>query len=396
MELQDTTYNTGQEECGQCSGYQHHITITKQSINEDHDHHPPPNRKRQLSCDNEDELYVPALKKANSTHHRIGIIIPIMAKRLQHTIATYSHWRMNGFDIVLIFNENEEKEIRKILCKLPKCVRGSFVMHSYTTRIPPNAGIAKHEAYNIVKEYLNRPDFQFVLLLDDTLKDIVDTCTGKSIMITPTTFYRTVEKFAIESPIFGGTVAYERFKKRHKKGGIKRNKQRCKKEGLKRVKGAFLQQALIFSCRGTMTLKMNVDKYIAKMRALSYRKVPFGEDIAFQVSLYEKKVLSKVKSPQFWGIGILRIPHKSSTKPAFDQLEDSTKEEIKQMLIYLDEQNALSTNPKDELMGVRVIPGGPIRIPITGREGERPWREAFNDTFNAANNNKDLVNKRHC
>ena len=85
------------------------------------------------------------------------------------------------------------------------------------------------------------------------------------------------------------------------------------------------------------------DEYnIAKMRELSYRKVPFGKDIAFQVSLYEHGLLSKEKSPLFWGIGISRIPHKSSTKPEFDQLEVATREELKDMLIYLDMQNALS------------------------------------------------------
>ena len=91
-----------------------------------------------------------------------------------------------------------------------------------------------------------------------------------------------------------------------------------------------MQQALIFSCRGTPTLKehfKDVDDYVAKMRELSYRKVPFGEDVAFQltVSLYEHGVLSKEKSPQFKGIGSSRIPHKSSTKPPFDQLGVATR-----------------------------------------------------------------------
>ena len=324
--------------------------------------------------------------KAKDAHHRIAIVIPIMAKRLQYIIATYNRWRRNGFDVVLLFNENEKKAIHKILRKLPKCIRRSFIMYSYTTSSPPNAGIPKHEAYSILQKYLDRPDFKFALLLDDTVKDIIDTCTAKSIMTTPNEFYRAVEKFAIESPIFGGTVAYERFKKRHKKGGIKRTKRRCKKGGIKRIKGAFLQQALIFSCKGTPTLEKHFedidDEYIVKMRKLSYRKVPFGEDIAYQVSLYEKEILSKEKSPQFWGIGISRIPHKSSSKPAYDQLDGDTKKEMRDLLNYLDEQKALSINPQtNELRGVMVIPGGRIRIHITGREGERLWREAFNDTF---------------
>ena len=89
------------------------------------------------------------------------------------------------------------------------------VMHPYTTSIPPNAGIAKHEAYCILKEYLNRPDFQFALLLDDTVNDIVNTFTDteESIMNTPTEFYHAVEDFAIESPVFGGTVAHKRYTK---------------------------------------------------------------------------------------------------------------------------------------------------------------------------------------
>ena len=326
-------------------------------------------RKRQLSCDSDDKVYVPhATKKfkADDAHHRIAIIIPIMAKRLRYNIANYSRWRRSGFDVVLVYNGAEEGAITKILHHYAKV---SFVMHRYTTKISPNAGIAKCKAYSILKKYLERPDFQFALLLDDTVQDILNTYTEESIMKTPTEFYHAVENFAKKSPVFGGTVAYKRHKKR------------CKKRGIQRVKGAFLQQALIFSCRGTTTLKMNVDEYIAKMRALNYRKVPFGEDVAFQVSLYEHKVLSKEKSPQFWGIGVSRIPHKSSTKPSFDQLEDETRQEMKELLIYLDTQNALSINPKGELTGVRVIPGGRIRIPITSSSRERPWREAFKYTF---------------
>ena len=372
-----------------CSNFPYdETTITKQSTDEDNYHHPlltppqPPNRKQRLSCDNDVEVAIPKKLKAYNTHHQIAIIIPIMKERLPCTIAKYGHWRKSSFDVVLVYNRAEEGAVTEILDQYASDTKISFVTHPCTTRIPPNAGIAKHEAYSILKEYLDRPDFQFALLLDDTVEDIFNTCPQKSIMTTPTEFYRAVEKFAIESPVFGGTVAYNRNKKRHKKIGIKRNKQRCKKGELKRIEGAFLQQALIFSCRGTPTLKKHfkdVDEYVAKMEKLSYRKVPFGEDIAFQVSLHEHGLLSKEKSPQFKGIGSKRIAHRSSTKP--DKLDGDIKEEMRKTLIYLDEQNALITNPKGELMGLSVIPGGPQRITIEGKEGERPWREAFNDTF---------------
>ena len=358
-----------------CSNFPHdEATFIKQLTNEDNYHHPlptppqPSNRKRQLSCDSKDEVDVPASKKskADDTYHQIAIIIPIMAKRLPHTIAKYSHWRGNGFNVVLVYNEDEKGAV------LDQCA--SFITHPYTTKISPNAGIAKHEAYHILKEYLNRPDFQFALLLDDTVEDIINTYTEESIMTTPNKFYNAVKRFAEVSPIFGGSVGYKRHPKK------------CKQEGITTVNGSFLQQALIFSCRGTPTLEKHFedvnDEYIAKMRELSYRKVPFGEDVAFQLSLYEHGLLSKEKSPQFWGIGISRIPHKSSTKPAFDQLGVATREELKDMLIYLDKQNALSINPQTKkLRGVRIIPGGRIRIRIKGRKGERPWREAFNYTF---------------
>ena len=385
MDLEDT--NTSQQNYVHCSNFPYdEATITKQSTDEDNYHHllltlpqPPSNCKRQLSYDNEDGTDVPAPKKskANDAHHRIAIIIPIMAKRLPRTIANYSCWRRSGFDVVLVYNEDEEGAVTEMLYQYASDMKISFVMHAYTMRVPPNAGIAKHEAYCILKKYLDRPDFQFALLLDDTVNDIINTFTDteESIMSTPTEFYHAVEDFAVESPVFGGTVAHKRHPKVFKHV----------QKGIATVKASFLQQALIFSCRGTPTLEKHFkdidNEYIAKMRRLNYWKVPFGEDVAFQVSLYEQKVLSKEKSPQFWGIGISRIPHKSSTKPAFDQLEDDTKKEIREMLIYLCEQKALSIKPKDELTGVRVIPGGPIRIRINGRKGERPWREAFNYTL---------------
>jgi hypothetical protein len=374
MDLGDSnTYQLKYVQCSNYGGYQNDDeTINKPLIDEDKNHHLPSNYKRQLSCDNDDELYVPAPKKfkGDEAHHRIAIIIPIMAKRLQHNISTYNRWRKNGFDIVLVFNNNEEEAITNILNQDTKA---SSVMHPYTTSIPPNAGIAKHESYRILKQYLDRPDFQFALLLDDTVNDIVNTRTGKSIMTTPTEFYHAVKRFAQVSPIFGGTVAY------------KRHPGECKQEGIATVSGSFLQQALIFSCRGTPTMKKHfedIDDYIETMERLNYRRVPFGEDVAFQVALYEHEVLSKKKSPQFWGIGISRLPHKSSTKPSFDQLKVETKEVLKDLLIYLYKQNVLSINPQtNELRGVKVIPHGRIRIPITGSKGERPWREAFNYTF---------------
>ena len=337
----------------------------------------PPNRKHQLSCDDDMDVPVPKKFKANDTHHRIAIIIPIMAKRLPRTITNYGCWIKSGFDVVLVYNRSEEGAVTKILDQYASDTKISFVTHPYTTSIPPNAGIAKHEAYRILKQYLDRPDFQFALLLDDTVNDIINTFTDteESIMTTPTEFYHAVEDFAAKSPVFGGIVAHKRHPEIFERV----------QEGIATVKASFLQQALLFSCRGTPTLEKHFrdidNEYIAKIRRLNYWKVPFGEDVAFQVSLYEQKVLSKEKSPQFWGIGISRIPHKSSTRPAFDQLEDDTKKEMREMLIYLHEQKALSIKSKDELTGVRIIPGGPIRIRINGCKGERPWREAFNYTL---------------
>ena len=62
-------------------------------------------------------------------------------------------------------------------------------------------------------------------------------------------------------------------------------------------------------------------------------------------------------------------------------MPDTTKEEVKDM-IYLREQGALRIDPiTNELTGVRVIPGGPVRLHIKVGKGERPWRDAFNHTF---------------
>jgi hypothetical protein len=219
MDLEDT--NTRQQKFMYCSnydGYPHDDKIiTKESTDEDNsDLHPQPNHKRQLSCDDEDELYVPAPKKskASDADHRIAIIIPIMAKRLEYNINTYICWRRNGFDIVLVYNKDEEEAITNILHQHAPDMMTSSIMHPYTTSSPPNAGIAKYNAYRILQLYLDRPDFQFALLLDDTVNDIVNTCTAKSIMTTPTEFYHAVETYALKSPIFGGTVAYKRHPKK--------------------------------------------------------------------------------------------------------------------------------------------------------------------------------------
>ena len=164
-----------------------------------------------------------------------------MAKQLRYNITNYSHWRRNGFDVVLVLNKHEKKAVTSILQQYASDMKISFVTHSYSTRIPSNAGIAKRKAYCILKKYLQRPDFQFALLLDDTVNDIINTFTDteESIMTTPTEFYHAVEDFAVESPVFGGRVAHRRHPE------VFEHMQ----EGIAVVKGAFLQQALIFSCK---------------------------------------------------------------------------------------------------------------------------------------------------
>ena len=137
MDLEDT--NTSQQNYVHCSNFPYdEATFIKQSTNEDNYHHPlptppqPSNHKWQLSCDSKDEVDVPASKKskADDTYHQIAIIIPIMAKRLPHTIANYSHWRGNGFDVVLVYNEDEKGAVTEILHQYV-----SFVTHPYTTKI---------------------------------------------------------------------------------------------------------------------------------------------------------------------------------------------------------------------------------------------------------------------
>ena len=154
----------------------------------------------------------------------------------------------------------------------------------------------------------------------------------------------------------------------------------------------------------------NAEEYMTKMRRLSYKSVPFGEDVSFQIALYEHGVLRKEESAQhkgesiqhkgesiqhkresvhhkgesaqFWGLGILRIKYKSTTKRAFEKLDVEAKEVLKDMMIYLKEHGILSFNPcTKRLNGVKVIPGGRIRIRIRGRVGERPWRQAYECAF---------------
>ena len=304
---------------------------------------------------------------------KVVIIIPIMAERLHNIIDTYICWSMNGYDIVLVVTEDEEKKVTTIVQQhnLQTLRNTSIVLHSYTASTRPNAGIAKKEAYNILLGYLDRPDFMYALLLDDTVNDITDTSTRKSIMTNAEEFCKAVEPFAEKSPVFGGTVSPDRNRKRCKRGGV--------------VGGGFLQQAIIFSCRGTPTLRKHfkdADEYVTKMRALTYRRVPFGEDVAFQISLYEHRVLPEYKKAQFWGIGVYRIKHESATKRPFAEMDDTTKEALKEMIVYLRDRGALKIDPHtNELTGVRVIPGGDVRIYIRGSEGERPWREAYNYAF---------------
>ena len=356
--------------------------FTSDSTDENHKHSPLMQvpcksiNRRSLNYDDDNK---PPAKKFKSEEapsgHQIAVIVPIMASRLQQTIGTYKCWSKKGFDIVLVFNKDEKEAITKIIHSYAPDMVTTFVLHAYTTSIPPNAGIAKSKAYSILQWYLDHSNYHFALLLDDTVDDIFDTSTEKSIMTNPTNFCISVKEFAEESPVFGGTVAY------------KRHRDKCQQGGIARVKRAFLQQALVFSCRGTSTLTKhyeNIDDYIDTMRELSYRRVPFGEDVSFQVALYEKRVLSHKKSPQFWGLGVSRIDHVSATKPSFDQLNHETKEALKEMMIYLQKQRTLRFNSNKELVELRVLPGCHICIPIIGKNGERPWREAHEYAFSSS------------
>ena len=63
-------------------------------------------------------------------------------------------------------------------------------------------------------------------------------------------------------------------------------------------------------------------------------------------------------------------------------MSDTTKEAMKEIMIYLRDRDALKVDPLSyELTGVRVIPGGIVRFYIKGGKGERQWREAYNYIF---------------
>ena len=313
--------------------------------------------------------------------HQVAIVPPIMASRFQQMVATHCRWRRNGFIIVLVFKKDEEKEIIRILQQHAPDMMNSFTLHPYMSN-PSNAGIAKGAAYDFILEnYLDDPNVKFAVLPDDTVNNMIDTRTEKSIMTDPTEFYKTVIQFAEKSPIFGGTVAYKRHKKKQLRK--KQRQKKCQQEDDEpaRVKRGFLQQALVFSCRGAPTLIKhfkNAEQYMIMMQKLRYRNVPFGEDISFQIALYEYEVLHKGKSAQFWGFGISRIAHKSATKLSFDNLDDEAKEALKDMMIYLKQQEALSID-SNELSGVMVIPG--INKSFISIEGGRPWRELYEYAF---------------
>ena len=308
--------------------------------------------------------------------HQVAIVIPIMESRFRRMVATYCGWRRNGFIIAFVFKKVEEKEIISILQQHAPDMINSFILHPYMSD-PSNAGIAKGAAYDFIKHnYLNDPNIEFAVLPDDTVDNIVNTHTApeESIMTSPTEFYNTVIKFAAESPVFGGTVAYKRHRKK------------CQnlQDETARVDRGFLQQALIFSCRGSPTLEMikhfkNVAEYISKMQRLVYRSVPFGEDVSFQIALYQLGVLRERESAQFWGIGVSRINHESATKRSFDQLNAEAKDTLKDMMIYLNDQGILRFKG-NEFSGVVLIPGkSQSYISIEG--GQRPWREIYEYAF---------------
>ena len=312
--------------------------------------------------------------------HQVAIVPPIMASRFQQMVATYCHWRRNGFVIAFVFKKDEEKEIISILQQHAPDMMNSFILHPYMSN-PSNAGIAKGAAYDfILQNYLDDPNVKFAVLPDDTVDNIVNTSTEESIMTNPTEFYNTVTKFAEKSPIFGGTVAYERHKKKHRK---KQCQKKCQQEDDEpaRVERGFLQQALVFSCRGAPTLIKhfkNAEEYMITMQKLRYRNVRFGEDISLQIALYEHEVLRKGKSAQFRGLEISRIEHKSATKLSFDNLDDEAKDALKDTMLYLKQQEALSIN-NNKLSGVMVIPG--INKSFISIEGRRPWREVYEYAF---------------
>ena len=109
--------------------------------------------------------------------HQIVIVIPVMASRFQKYVATYDRWRTNGSVIVLVFKNGEKQEIRCILPNHVPDEMNPFILHPYITKMS-NAGIAKGAAYDFIqRNYLNDPNIKFALLLDDTVDDMVSTCT---------------------------------------------------------------------------------------------------------------------------------------------------------------------------------------------------------------------------
>ena len=69
-------------------------------------------------------------------------------------------------------------------------------------------------------------------------------------------------------------------------------------------------------------------------------------------------MLPRKKIPQFWGLGVHRNKHKSTTKRPFTEMEGNTKESLKKMILYMKQECALQIDPHtNELKGVRVIPG---------------------------------------
>ena len=77
---------------------------------------------------------------------------------------------------------------------------------------------------------------------------ITNTRNSSSIMSSPSAFCRAVEAYAMQSPVFGGTVAGERHRKRwYKKARVETDEEPVA------IKGGFIQQAVIFSCMGTVS-----------------------------------------------------------------------------------------------------------------------------------------------
>ena len=337
------------------------------------DSEPPPAKKAKLDQASKDHVSFDHLSP------KVGVVVPVIADRFIKNFLTYNKWKVSGFDIEIVVSESELESIKTFL-KEQGLNTDFFSLQIYNPVLRSNAGRAKKAAYDVVKWYLSDPRFMYVLLLDDTVNEIANTQTAESIMTSPSKFCEAVEIYAAESPVFGGTVAAYR----HQKRWSDQERAVAVKEPVA-IKGAFIQQAVIFSSRGTPMLRnhfQDTDDYVSKMSELTYREVPFGEDISFQIALYEHGILKGKKSAQFRGLSVSRMKHKSATKQPFNECDDASKKELKKMMLYLRHQDALKTNPlTNELTGVAVIPGGPARIRIEGKPGERPWRDAFNYVY---------------